>query len=49
MKRYVDDIFHCQSLTTIGVDFNVKTINVDGSTVKLQIWFGDPDGKQRLS
>ena len=38
MKRYVDDQFHCQSLTTIGVDFNVKTIVLDGTTIKLQIW-----------
>ena len=44
MKRYVDDQFHCQSLTTIGVDFNLKTIVVDGATIKLQIWLFSPLG-----
>ena len=39
MKRYVEESFHCQSLTTIGVDFNVKTIQAAGRTVKLQIWW----------
>ena len=38
MRRYVDDVFQEQTLTTIGVDFTIKTIVLDGSTVKLQIW-----------
>eukprot|EP00092_Neocalanus_flemingeri_P033262 GFUD01036173.1.p1 GENE.GFUD01036173.1~~GFUD01036173.1.p1 ORF type:complete len:297 (+),score=103.39 GFUD01036173.1:157-1047(+) len=47
MKRYVEDLFHCQTLTTIGVDFNVKTVVVDGSTIKLQIW--DTAGQERFA
>ena len=38
MKRFVDDIFHSDTLTTIGVDFNVKTLTIEETTVKLQIW-----------
>ena len=38
MRRYVDDTFNHATLTTIGVDFTVKTLVVNGSTVKLQIW-----------
>ena len=38
MKRYVDKSFYCDSLTTIGVDFNIKTFSVDDTIVKLQIW-----------
>jgi len=38
MRRYVDDTFNHETMTTIGVDFTVKTLVVNGSTVKLQIW-----------
>ena len=38
MRRYVDDTFNQETMTTIGVDFTVKTLVVNGSTVKLQIW-----------
>ena len=38
MRRYVDNTFNHQTLTTIGVDFTIKTLVVNGSTVKLQIW-----------
>ena len=39
MRRYVDDTFNHETMTTIGVDFTVKTLVVNGSTVKLQIWY----------
>ena len=39
MRRYVDDTFNYETMTTIGVDFTVKTLVVNGSTVKLQIWY----------
>ena len=38
MRRYVDDTFHEETMTTIGVDFTIKTLVVDGHVVKLQIW-----------
>ena len=38
MKRYVDNYFHCDTLTTIGVDFNIKTFSLEDKIVKLQIW-----------
>jgi len=47
MKRFVDDIFHCDTLTTIGVDFSIKTLTIDGATVKLQIW--DTAGQERFA
>lgn len=47
MRRYVDDTFNHATLTTIGVDFTVKTLVVNGSTVKLQIW--DTAGQERFA
>ncbi len=38
MKRYVNNKFNKQHMSTIGVDFAMKTIDVDGVKVKLQIW-----------
>jgi len=47
MRRYVDDTFNHETMTTIGVDFTVKTLVVNGSTVKLQIW--DTAGQERFA
>jgi len=47
MKRYVDKSFHCDTLTTIGVDFNIKTFTVDDTIVKLQIW--DTAGQEKFA
>jgi len=33
-------------ITTIGVDFKIKTIDVDGQKVKLQVW--DTAGQERF-
>lgn len=38
--RYTDNNFSSSFLPTIGIDFKIKTINLDGKTVKLQIWLG---------
>ena len=35
---YQDDVFHDNFMPTIGVDFKIRTIDVDGKTIKLQIW-----------
>jgi len=39
LLRFADDSFFAESyISTIGVDFKIKTIEVDGRTVKLQLW-----------
>jgi len=47
LQRYVDEVFHEQSLTTIGVDFKLKNIELEGNSVKLQIW--DTAGQERFA
>ena len=38
INRFVNRIFDDKYLCTIGVDFFMKTLNIDDNTVKLQIW-----------
>lgn len=35
LLRFSDDQFNESYLTTIGVDFRFKTLNIDGKTIKL--------------
>lgn len=46
LLRYSDDSFTSSFITTIGIDFKIKSINVLGSKVKLQIW--DTAGQERF-
>jgi len=46
LLRYVDDTFTDTFISTIGVDFKSKTINVDGAKVEMQIW--DTAGQERF-
>lgn len=46
MNRYTDDIYEQGNASTIGVDFKIKTITIDGSRIKLQIW--DTAGQERF-
>ncbi|MFX0179480.1 MAG: Rab family GTPase [Candidatus Hodarchaeota archaeon] len=45
-KRFMTNLFLPDTQMTIGVDFIVKTINIDGKEVKLQIW--DFGGEERF-
>jgi Ras-related protein Rab-1A len=46
LLRYTDNTFSDNFISTIGVDFKIKTIQLDGQTVKLQIW--DTAGQERF-
>lgn len=46
MLRFADDTFTESFITTIGVDFRFRTLQVDGHNVKLQIW--DTAGQERF-
>uniref|UniRef100_A0A8C6TUX5 Ras-related protein Rab-13 n=1 Tax=Neogobius melanostomus TaxID=47308 RepID=A0A8C6TUX5_9GOBI len=44
--RFAEDNFNSTYISTIGIDFKVKTIDVDGKKVKLQVW--DTAGQERF-
>ena len=44
--RFADDSFNTSFITTIGIDFKVRTVSLDGRRVKLQIW--DTAGQERF-
>jgi Ras-related protein Rab-1A len=46
LLRFADDTFNESYISTIGVDFRFRTLNVDGKAVKLQIW--DTAGQERF-
>ncbi|KAJ8917324.1 hypothetical protein NQ315_002346 [Exocentrus adspersus] len=46
LLRFSDNTFTGSYITTIGVDFKIKTVNVNGQKVKLQIW--DTAGQERF-
>jgi len=45
-RRYVQGIFNIDEKLTIGVDFYIKTVEIEGKKIKLQIW--DLGGEQRF-
>jgi small GTP-binding protein len=45
-KRYCYNIFNPSERLTIGVDFHVKTIEINDKKIKLQIW--DVGGEERF-
>lgn len=46
LLRFTDDTFDPEQAATIGVDFKVKTLTVDGNKTKLAIW--DTAGQERF-
>lgn len=46
LLRFTDDVFDPGLAATIGVDFKVKTVSVDGNKAKLAIW--DTAGSERF-
>lgn len=46
LLRYANDSFSPTFITTIGIDFKIKTIELDGKVIKLQIW--DTAGQERF-
>lgn len=46
LLRFADNTFSGSYITTIGVDFKIRTVTVDGERVKLQIW--DTAGQERF-
>ena len=46
LLRFCDDSFTPSFITTIGIDFKIRTIELAGKRIKLQIW--DTAGQERF-
>jgi Ras-related protein Rab-8A len=46
LTRFADESFTQSFITTIGIDFKIRTITLDGKRIKLQIW--DTAGQERF-
>jgi len=46
LLRFSDDSFTPSFITTIGIDFKIRTIDLEGKKIKLQIW--DTAGQERF-
>lgn len=39
LLRFADHSYSESYISTIGVDFKIRTIELDGKVIKLQIWY----------
>ncbi|XP_028777145.1 ras-related protein RABE1c [Neltuma alba] len=46
LLRFTDDSFTTSFITTIGIDFKIRTVELDGKRIKMQIW--DTAGQERF-
>ncbi|TBT99917.1 small Rab GTP-binding protein [Hamiltosporidium magnivora] len=46
INRYTDNVYHTNYISTIGVDFKIKTLKIANEVSKLQIW--DTAGQERF-
>jgi len=46
LKRFATNEFNDSYISTIGVDFEIQTVDIDGKNIKLQIW--DTAGQERF-
>ena len=46
IKRYTSNVFGGEYLTTVGIDFQEKKLDIDGKKILVQIW--DTAGEERF-
>ena len=46
LLRYTQNEFNVEYMPTIGIDFRLKTVEIKGKTVKVQVW--DTAGQERF-
>lgn len=46
LLRFTDSLYKHSHVATIGIDFKVKTMSLNGTKIKMQIW--DTAGQERF-